>query len=100
MLRIKNGKDLSKIESLGFDEDPDTYTYWERGIRKIIIYLKDRRIRFNSMSTKCYDILYELISMGYVEKVETPPTKRDKYTQLENRIIELENILKEVQKNV
>lgn len=93
MLKIKEDKDLRKLEDLGFLLDSDTCTYWERGIRKIIIYFKDRRIRFNSMSVKCYDVLYELIIMGYVEKVKTP-SKINRYTLLENRIKELEEMLK------
>lgn len=94
MLRIKNGKDLRKIESLGFVADPDTYTYWERGNRKIIIYLKDRRIRFNCMDLQSYDVLFDLITNNMVEKVsyyKVPYNER--YLELENRIKALEEKL-------
>lgn len=98
MLKIKEGKDLRNLESLGFRIDSDTCTYWEKGIRKIIIYFKDRRIRFNSMSVKCYDVLFDLIVGNLVEKTDyyKKTSAEDRYATLEKRIFELEKELKEV----
>lgn len=60
--------DLKELKKFGFEEDKRTYTYWGN-TRKIIIYKKDRRLSFNSMNRKSFDILYDLIKADLVEKI-------------------------------
>jgi len=67
MLKIKDNIDLKILENYGFKESKETYDYWD-GIRRIIIYKNDKRISFNSMINKFYDILYDLIKDELIEK--------------------------------
>lgn len=97
MLKLKENVDFKELEKYKFQEDNKTWDYWD-GVRKIIIYKKDRRISINCPSLKVYDVLFDLISNGLVEKTKyevfryNPTTKKD----LLERIEELETEVKKI----
>lgn len=99
MLKIKDNIDLNTLKKYNFVEGNQTWDYWD-GVRKIIIYKKDKRLTLNCPNIKVYDILFDLISNGLVEKTKyevfryNPTTKKDlleRIENLENKIKELEN---------
>lgn len=96
MLRIKENN-LGRLESYGFEPNEKEWCFWNRGIKKIIIYKSDGRIRFNCMDLQSYDVLFDLIVADLVEKTDyyKRTTAEDSYAALEKRIKELEEKLKE-----
>ena len=94
MLKIKDEVDLKILEKYKFKEEYDNYTYW-RGVRRIIIYKKDRRIAYNSMSNEEYDILFDLIDAGLVEKTDYKWFKKEYKTKNE-----YERLIKELEEKI
>lgn len=88
MLKIKDKVNLKKLEDYGFKEDKETWTYW-KGVRRIIIYKKDRRIAYNSMANAFYDILFDLITANLVEKTEYKRSYETR-AELQNKVRLLE----------
>ena len=78
MLRIKKEVDLKELEKFGFEfnENNGKYEYVERncdGFTYISIKSWNRNILFEQEKEydhNCLNILYDLITAGYVEKVE------------------------------
>lgn len=83
MLRLKEEIEWEKLKKYDFEEDTRTWTYWD-GVRKIIIYKKDRRVSLNGMNRNSIDILYELIHDGLIEKVPWCVFSRDYKTTMTN----------------
>jgi len=93
MLRI-TGNNLDNLESFGFKPEEKEWCFWNRGIKKIIIYKSDGRIRFNCMDLQSYDVLFDLITNNMVEKVDYYKVPyNERYLELENRIKVLEEKL-------
>lgn len=93
MLRI-TGNNLGRLESYGFEPNEKEWCFWNRGIKKIIIYKSDGRIRFNCMDLQSYDVLFDLITNNMVEKVDYYKVPyNERYLELENRIKALEEKL-------
>lgn len=75
MLKIKDNVDLKELEKFGFkpDEYDLFYEYQLKSKCKDIIMINMRNKNFGFYQTyngKSYDILYDLIKAGLVEKVE------------------------------
>ena len=78
MLRIKKEVDLKELEKFGleFNEENGKYEYKERhcdGFTYININSWNRKILFvqlKNYDNTCLKILYDLITAGFVEKVE------------------------------
>lgn len=78
MLKIKDNVDLIELEKFGFEEikcgwTNKKYTHFVRSMGccayKILIEKDNRRIHFNIPTIPTYDLLFDLISAGLVEKV-------------------------------
>ena len=69
MLKLKDDIDFKELTKYKFYEGDKTWDYWD-GVRKIIIYKKDRRVSINCPSQVVYDKLFDLIEDGLLEKVE------------------------------
>lgn len=69
MLKLRDDIDFKKLEKYKFKEGDKTWDYWD-GVRKIIVYKKDRRVSINSPSLEVYDKLFDLIKDEVLEKVE------------------------------
>ena len=94
MLKIKDDVNLEILGQYKFKEENDNWTYW-RGVRRIIIYKKDRRIAYNGMSNDEYDILFDLINAGIVEKTDYRWYKKEYKTKNE-----YERIIKELEEKI
>ena len=78
-LRIKDNVDLKELEKFGFEENKSgwtnkKYTHFVRSMGccayKILIEKDTRIIHFNIPTKPIYDLLFDLIQAGLVEKVE------------------------------
>ena len=102
MLIIKSEEDMDKFSNYGLQNDlKDSWNYWD-GVRKIIVYKKDRRLSFNGFNNTMLDIVYDMIQDGIIEKVPWTPYKQltnaERIVELECRIRQLEKELEEVKK--
>lgn len=80
MLRIKKEIDLKELEKFGFEEvrvwgDAGwVYDFAPFKSSYLLIYPETKEIAFDyinfSSNIKCANLLYDLITAGYVEKVE------------------------------
>ena len=73
MLKIRDDVDLKKLEEFGFkaDEYDLFYEYHAKNNGKdiIMINVRNKRLRFyQNYNDKSYDVLYNLIQAGLVEK--------------------------------
>lgn len=66
-LKIIDDIELSELEDFDFEEGRDTYDFCD-GVRRIIVYKKDRIIRLNNFNRKSQLKLYDLIKANLVEK--------------------------------
>jgi hypothetical protein len=97
MLKIKDNIDLKALEKYGFVDEFKEYAFWHR-LKKIWIRKEDRLLRFNSMNRVSFDVLYDMISDGIIEKKEwksyphrNPSMKdlKDEINELKKEIIRL-----------
>ena len=75
MLKIKDDVDLKELEKFGFKADKYDlfYEYHSKSNYKdtIMLNMKNKRLLFyQTYNGKSYDVLYDLIQAGLVEKVE------------------------------
>lgn len=75
MLKIKDNVDLKELEKFGFKfyESILFYEYHSKSNCKdsIMVNMKNKRLLFyQTYNGKSYDVLYDLIQAGLVEKVE------------------------------
>ena len=75
MLKIRDDVDLKELEKFGFKADKYDlfYEYHSKSNCKDIIMINMRNKKFGfypSYNGKSYDVLYDLIQAGLVEKVE------------------------------
>ena len=75
MLKIKDNVDLKELEKFGFKVDKYNlwYEYYTKNNYKdaIIINTRNKRLGlYQTYNGKSYDVLYDLIQAGLVEKVE------------------------------
>lgn len=79
MLKIIDEFDLKGLEKFGFEEikfgwTNKKYTHFVKSMGccayKILIEKENRRLHFNIPTLPTYDLLFDLIQAGIVEKVE------------------------------
>ena len=83
MLRLKEDIEWEELKKYDFEEDNRTWTYWD-GVRKIIIYKKDKRVSLNGMNRNSIDKLFDLIHEGLIEKVPWCYFNKDLKTNMTN----------------
>ena len=71
MLKIKDNVDLKELEKFGFVKNNNSYNYNWKGFIVMFVYEQDKRIYkyLDGYSDPDYDVLFDLISAGLVEKV-------------------------------
>ena len=83
MLRLKEDIEWEELKKYDFEEDNRTWTYWD-GVRKIIIYKKDKKVSLNGMNRNSIDKLFDLIHEGLIEKVPWCYFNKDLKTNMTN----------------
>ena len=70
MLKIKDDVDFKILEKFGFEKNNKSYNYNWKGILVMFVH-EDRRIYkyLDGYTDPDYDVLFDLISAGLVEKV-------------------------------
>lgn len=69
MLRIKKEVDLKELEKFGFKKIKNTY-YFQNACKATVLMIFENRKISNPEDDPGNEILYDLITAGYVEKVE------------------------------
>lgn len=71
MLKIKDNVDLKELEKFGFVKNNKSYNYNWKGFVVMFVH-EDRRIYkyLDGYTDPDYDVLFDLIQAGLVEKVE------------------------------
>lgn len=73
MLKLKNNIKIKDLEELGFYIDRDQ-TILSEGLKRIWIK-KDGVLHFNMPTNNTFDVVFELVSRGYVERIPNPPRR-------------------------
>lgn len=97
MLKLKRNVNYKDLKDYGFLNKDKILEYNDR-YKSIVIYKKDRRISIKHSKNTTYDVLFDMISDGLIEKSLYNYTDSDKYYKQQTEELAKKNI--ELQKEI